>query len=200
MKTKFLFTLTVICLSLWVFSCHKDDEDKTTTDTSERSVVVHSTDFESWHYFSFKTGAEVPQSEVGDYEASKQKTNWDIAFHRGDIRTNSGASGMGQGGAIKLNVKTIAEVVAIPETGFATDESAKIMISMSADGYVEQSKNMVLADWYASEGMPPTYVVNQHVYAIKTADGTVAAVIFTDYTNEEGQGGHVSFSYRYPIQ
>ena len=190
-----------LCIAVISFtSCEKPIDEPTPTPVGTKNVTIDASDFADWKYFSFETGKEVPANEVGDYEASKTKTNWDIAFHRGDIRTNSGLSGSGKGGAIKANGTKIDDVKTIPTSGYAVDEEAEIMIEMGADGYRTQSKNVVLAEWYKSEGMPPVYVVNDYVFVVKTADGKYAVIKFTDYTNDAGAGGYVSFAYKYPVE
>ena len=200
MKKNFLL-VSVICLSLTFFaSCDKNPDPEPTPDPTTKTMTIDASAFTDWKYFSFETGKEIPASEVGDYATSKTKTNWDLAIHRGDIRTNSGKSGMGKGGAIKVNGTKLNDIKIIPTSGYAVDEEAEIMIEMGMDGYRTQSKNMALADWYKSEGMPPVYIVNDYVYVVKTADGKYAKVKFSDYTNDEGAGGHVKFSYQYPVE
>lgn len=189
-----------LCLSITLFTSCEKDPDPDPTPVGIKSVTIDASDFSDWKYFSFATGRQIPAAEVGDYETSKTKTNWDIAIHRGDIRTNSGLSGSGNGGALKANGTKLDDVRTIPTTGYTTDVEAQIMIEMGEDGYRTQSRNTVLADWYKSEGMPPTYTVNDYVYIVKTADGKYATVKFSDYTNDAGAGGHVSFSYKYPVE
>ncbi|MDL2297399.1 HmuY family protein [Bacteroidales bacterium OttesenSCG-928-B11] len=200
-KFRLLPAVMILAASLFI-ACDPEEngenEDKNTVDT--KSMTIDASGFSDWKYFSFETGKEVSAADVGDYESSKFKMNWDIAFHRGDIRTNSGASGNGKGGALKGNGAKLADIITIPTEGYAVDEEAEIMIEMSADGYRTQSKNTVLATWYSSEGMPPVYVVNDYVYVVKTADGKYAKVKFTDYTDDAGAGGHISFSYQYPVK
>lgn len=197
-KLKLLPILLIAASTLFVACKEEIEEEPTPVDT--KSITIDASAFSDWKYFSFATGKEVPASEVRDYENSKTKTNWDIAIHRGDIRTNSGASGKGQGGALKASGAKLADVTTIPTTGYTVDEEAEIMIEMGEDGYQTQSKNTTLEDWYGREGMPPVYVVNDYVYIVKTADGQYAKVKFTDYTNDAGTGGHVGFSYQYPVK
>lgn len=196
-KIRLLPIITILAASLFGACDPEETMDDLTVDT--KSVTIDASAFSDWKYFSFKDG-EIPAEEVGDYENSKTKTNWDMAFHRGDIRTNSGVSGHAQGGALKAKGTKFADVTTIPTEGYTVDEEAEIMIEMGADGYRTQSKNSALADWYSSEGMPPAYLVNDHVYIVRTADGNYAKVKFTDYTNDAGSGGHVGFTYQYPAK
>ncbi|MDR2980369.1 MAG: HmuY family protein [Bacteroidales bacterium] len=197
-KFRFFPIIALLATSLCIACDPEDDggDDDQTVET--KSMTIDASTFSDWKYFSFETGKAISADEVGDYESSKTKTNWDIAFHRGDIRTNSGISGSGNGGALKASGTKIANVTSIPTEGYTVDEEAEIMIKMSADGYQTQSKNTVLGTWYGSEGMPPVYVVNDYVYIVRTVNGKYAIVKFTDYTNDAGIGGHVGFTYQYP--
>lgn len=194
---KNLLLLGVFSLSLaFVTSCKKEPGTEPTTET----VTVNASEFSDWQYFSFEKGEVIDLAEVGDCETSKTKTNWDLAFHRGDIRTNSGVSGSGKGGALLTESTKLDDEIDIPASGYTVDEEAEIMIEMGADGYRTQSKNETLAAWYSSNGMPPVYVVNDLLFIVKTADGKYAKVKFLDYTNDEGAGGHVKFTYQYPVE
>ena len=53
-----------------------------------------------WIYYSLEKGKEVNVSE----ETHAENTDWDIAFNRYNVRTNSGASGKGKGGALLTNI------------------------------------------------------------------------------------------------
>ena len=56
--------------------------------------MLNATSYEKWVYYSFEKGAIVevssPETDLG----------WDIAFQRWYVKTNSGTSGKGKGGAI----------------------------------------------------------------------------------------------------
>ncbi len=58
-----------------------------------------------WTYFSLTRGTTVGQCSLRDTVAQaqwKQRTDWDIAICNGMLRTNSGASGIGQGGIYRV--------------------------------------------------------------------------------------------------
>jgi hypothetical protein len=101
----------------------------------KKTTTIDASAFSDWKYFSFETGKEISADEVDDYESSKTKTNWDIAFYRGDICTNSGVSGSGNGGALKASGTKIADVTSISTEGYTVNEEAEIMIEMSTDNY-----------------------------------------------------------------
>lgn len=70
-------------------------------------------------YFSFNKGVV----EVTDPQASN---DWDIAFNRYHIKTNSGTSGKGQGGVLKTDGKDFAALTVAPTDGYQTDVEKEV--------------------------------------------------------------------------
>jgi hypothetical protein len=77
------------------------------TNGSERTVYVDASaggfgeqDMSPWVYVSLATGTRV---EIGDMEAL-ESADWDVAFKRFVLRNNSGDSGPGQGGALRIGL------------------------------------------------------------------------------------------------
>ena len=56
-------------------------------------LTIDASNYSNWVYFSFEQAAVI---DVGNPEESME---WDVAFQRKHIRTNSGLSGIGSGGA-----------------------------------------------------------------------------------------------------
>ena len=56
-------------------------------------VTVDASSYYDWVYFSFS------QSQLVNIENPESSLEWDIAFQRKHIKTNSGLSGLGSGGA-----------------------------------------------------------------------------------------------------
>lgn len=59
-------------------------------------------------------------------ETHAENTDWDIAFNRYNVRTNSGASGKGKGGALLTNIKDMAACTTVPQGTFTVDASYTI--------------------------------------------------------------------------
>ncbi len=106
MKKAVLFIFVFALLSFGFQSCDKDDDPKPIT-----TVIVNEVDnidasaYDKWIYISFKEAKTVGTSEVDE---TRSGLDWDIAFHRWDIRLNCGNSGSGKGGAI-LSAGNIAK-------------------------------------------------------------------------------------------
>ena len=127
---------------------------------------------------------------------------WHIAIHRFDIKTNGGA-------AVATTAKDFASVTEWPIDGYQKDVQVKnkLITDMSGMmkgeiGYAAASDyNEVLSAWLTKTptgSMPPyTYDPTNIVYIVKNADGSYAKLLFTDYSNDEGTTGHVTFSYEY---
>ena len=88
-----------VVLALAAVACD-DDKKKTLpggeTTEGERTRTFFSNDYASgWKYFSFKKGdfIETPAKP-------NESLDWDVAFNRYYVKTNSGTSGKGKGGCI----------------------------------------------------------------------------------------------------
>ena len=148
-----------------------------------------------WIYWSFDKRAEVEVKE----EEHENDLSWDIAFNRYNIRTNSGLSGKGKGGALDTEKINLSEVSAVPAGDFTTDEKGKITSRFTGSGVeeVESTYNMLLKNAIKFQGPPPTYTPNNHVYIVKTADGKYAKVQFLSFYSKRGEAGYMSFRYVY---
>jgi hypothetical protein len=199
MNKKLFYLLLTWVLLIGFISCDKDDPEPDPTPIEVLSFTVAAPEFDKWHYFSFETGAIVPATDVGDYESSKDKTNWDLAFNRANVRTNSGASGLGMGGSIKTDKTDFDDVSEIPTSGYTIDVEHDIAWP-SMQETATHSVNMILQEGITSQGMPPTWAISENIFIVKTADAKYALLKFKDYSNDEGQGGHIKFEYKYPVE
>lgn len=180
-------------LSLFFLSActeKKEPEDNTPKIVSEIDV----TNYELWHYFSFEKGLLGSYTENGfDY---KNNLDWDLAFHRWDIRTNGGKSGKGLGGA---KIMTYGG-----DSNFVSDEliktymKAPVMTTNSmADQRVDVPANTVLAGWLKVKmsSIPPTYELSEDPFLVRGAKGDVYIINFTNYMNSKAEKGYISFNY-----
>lgn len=109
MKLKFLAPALLAGFVAFT-SCSKDDDKKEPAPQGGAKEVKYldASDQQKWVYFSFEKGVV----EVADPQTSN---DWDLAFNRYHVRTNSGTSGKGQGGAYKTD-KTNFDAVTIAPT------------------------------------------------------------------------------------
>lgn len=145
---------------------------------------------------------EVPDNKSWVSGIDETSFDWDIAFHKYDIRTNGGA-------AVKADRSALSAVTAIPTSGFEEDVEGRVMVDMSQMmqgfvGYQSCTVNKVLGSWVTATptgSMPPyTYTLNNNVYIIKTKSGQYAKIKFYDMTNEKGKAVYAAFNYEFPMK
>lgn len=128
-----------------------ENENKEATETDPttgqkiRSITLDVTAYDRFVYFSFENG----KLSISD-EQSELFDGWDIAFHRTDIRTNSGEStkrGV-QGGAYETDQVLLSQPVAVPsDDKFEVDERFVLAVYHTDEVGVQQdyrSANPVL--------------------------------------------------------
>ncbi len=184
-----LFTL-FLAFALTIISCSKDeDEPKLPLEVEE--ISLDATSFTEWVYVSLSKGEIV---EVSDFE---NDINWDIGFHRWDVRTNGGMSGKGKGAALQLAHSSLDQVDLAPETGYITDILIEINMTGMPPIYEDHPANPELAKWMDLDmsEMPPKYSMTDKVFIVKTADGKFVKLRFTDYMNDTGDRGFITFEF-----
>ena len=87
MKIKLLY-ISILAVGIFISSCKKTE---TPTPIGKTFTVVD-TSFTKWVYFSFTKGDTLQVSRPDT------STAWDLSFQRANIKTNSGLSGVGNGG------------------------------------------------------------------------------------------------------
>ena len=165
---------------------------------------------------TFKPGA-MPMAITGTYTVKERDNkvymlngdetsfDWDIAFHKYDVKTNGG-------GAVKLNTFDLDAVTLSSVTGenFTADtDDHQVMVDMTNMmegfvGYQSTKLNEVLCGWVTATptgSMPPyTYEINKNVFVLKTAAGEYAKIRFTEYSNDKNEKVYAAFDYEYPLK
>lgn len=196
--------IAILATSALFTSCDKKDDPTSSPESmAKRHTQSRATKYgNDWVYFSFESGKEV----AGINEENRaQRLDWDIAFNRYNIRTNSGTSGKGKGGVIDTGKKQFKEVKNAPESGYVVDEKAMIMFGfgkMMQGGKPEMGEstlNKVLkgAIEIDTSNPPPKYIVSEHVYIVKTANGKYVKMQVESFHNNKGESGYVTFRYVY---
>ena len=156
-----------------------------------------------WVYFNLRTGEIFNKYQVGgDIKEGQQKnrTDWDLAFCGYVMRTNSGTSGIGKGGAADLGYgeyKKWESVSQLPaDLDFVVDDTTSVYVTMSQNDWNKYliangldfnsnpwfdpnngpaktltSANPVLYSAMSFSGPPPVYTPSFHTYVVRTADG-----------------------------
>jgi len=205
MKKSFL-VLGFIALgfSLVFSSCKKDDEKKKEENTNPTiktgEITLSKTELykDDWVYFSFESGAEVSGVDSNNY---KDQPNWDIAFHSRLGRTNSGYSTNNGIGGIYEAGTDFAAVEVADNNAIITDSIVKLISGIdyvTGPIYKNVPGNITFDGAIdADNSHPPIYTVNDMVYVIKTANGKYAKIQIFDFSDDQGESGHIVFKYAY---
>lgn len=184
----------LLLAALFIISCSDDKEPALPGDVKDiKFIDVKS--YTDWVYFSFSKGTVV---EVSDFQ---NDLSWDIAFHRGDVRLNGGASGKGNGEALNTNKTDWSAVTEAPASGYIKDQVGKVTIAFTGAGTEEEDQpfSQTASTWITidTSNPPPVYTYHNYIYVVKAADGKYVKLWIYDYKDAKAAAGSVSFRYQY---
>ncbi len=197
MKRQMKTAAAVVLGLLAMTACEKKPKNEV------KGAAIEAVERDTWHYFSFTTGAEVGtgKENVEDNGLWFARTDWDMAVNRYKIRTNSGAATSvgAQGGVYTFGDNVTFDAAELPAgADFVADKAVKEE-SMGTDSITTIKSGAAVVRFKTNaEGemiMPPQFM-KAPVYAFRTADGLgYYKVEFTQYQNEAGESGHVRFDF-----
>lgn len=200
-----VFSLAVLVLGLlFLGSCSDDDDVKKLPLNVKKVSELDVSDRTIWAYYSFEKGFDAPvgtgsaDPATGDDAKWKKRTDWDIAFHATDIRTNSGTSGESKGGVVKQEAKTLAEVTIAPTSGYVVDKAGRIML-MTSKGhkFFASSVCTEVAGWAKYIHKSRAWNIKPFIIVVKTAKGKYAKMHVENYLNAKNESGFLTFDYVY---
>jgi hypothetical protein len=206
-------TLTIALLSLsFLFSCDNKDDLFKKEEPKEGLAVLDCSSYTQWNFFSFSKGEIIGKCEVNnssEYDSWASRTDWDIAFHRQDIKTNSGASGKGNGGIIEYDFKgetfNFESVKYAPADGYSVDIPDSVIFDMSKMmegiiGYANTGLAQPPKKWAVlTDMMNSKWEYVQKVFIVRTADKKYAKIYLKNFKSDTGASGTVTMQYTYPI-
>ena len=172
----------------------------------EYLVTIPATSYSDWIYFS------ITENAIVDIDNPESSLDWDLAFQRKHIKTNSGLSGSGLGGAFVDSVGTLdagsytwldnwEAVNNLPDYEFTwlTDTTLYDFYDLTTHTFVEGIKNPALNAWGWFDN---TYALipTDYVMFVKCANGTDVVKFWAYDYYSNGFGGNVSFRYQTGIQ
>ena len=193
MKNHFMI-LAALVACFFLTNCKKDNTIKNITPLNSKTFVVNASSSSKWIYFSFESGDTV---QIANPTSS---TGWDIAFQRFNLKTNSGLSGIGIGGASgsgQIGTSGFEALLTVSDTlKYASDDSISVI---GAQGTPEKiAANNTLSSWYDYNFATNVLTTKGIVYVIKTATGKYAKFIILNYYKEVGgTPAYIKFSYFY---
>ena len=155
-------------------------------------IVVDASDYNDWVYFSLETFSQV------DISNPSTSLEWDLAFQRKHIRTNSGLSGPGYGSAaVDSSLSWIDSwnlINSIPDNlNWMEDDVLNDFYNPITHTFGEGIKSPPLNSW---GWFDESYQLNPTHYAlfVVAANGVDVVKIWPyGYYNQNGQGGHIQF-------
>ena len=148
-------------------------------------VITYTIDARStteWTYFDFSRGSTV---EIW----GRRSLNWDLAFQRNKIISNSGLTNPeGNGGIVELSSADFESVTEAPEEGYVTDTKTRDRI---------ETENKAIVRWFDYSYTANTLKPKKSVYIIRTADGKYARMKILHYYCEGHISGCLTIQYVY---
>lgn len=162
------------------------------------SMQIDASDWDDWVYINLYLGSEVfpsdPQNSLG----------WDIACHRYHFRTNSGLSGVGNGGAYIDSINTWTSLIysnltLVPSDAvFITDTLVNTFYDINEhEGGLEGIANPALEKWGTID-VDNNYLMqySNNQYIVKNGIGDKYYKFWVvNYYNENGTSGHITIVY-----
>ncbi len=200
-----------MCLAVFMSSCKKDDpkptpeEEGPSTGTIEtKTLTLSAKTYADWFYYSFDKADTVGKGSAtpdkGDDAKWKERTDWDIAFHRNNIRTNSGTSGNGKAGILALRTEDFASVKSVPEAEFVVDV-VKEEVLMDKFGmppvYLTSSINEAADNWVTFSHKKAWNLVKKNVFIVRTASGKYVKLQFKNFLDGKDKSGLITLQYTY---
>jgi hypothetical protein len=144
-------------------------------------VVVDARDEEKWRYYDFSRGGPV---EIHD----RSSLEWDLAFRRGKIISNGGATNeFGKGGLMDLGEVSYDAVETVPEDKeFIPDAATQT-----------GTESPVLAQWYKYNYITHKLTARKNIYLLRTSDGKYTKIQFQNFYCADKQPGCIQMRYTY---
>ncbi len=140
-------------------------------------------------------------------EPQPAPAQWTFAVHRNNVRTNGGAVSETQLADIsQVNTLTLTNLQAMTYTPDSWTEkvvwTVQAQMLNSLIGSQGIAVNSVLSSWLDVEipPMPPAFHHNSHVFIVRLADGSFAALQLANYLTPEGAKCGLTINYKYPLR
>ncbi|MDR1114914.1 MAG: HmuY family protein [Tannerella sp.] len=165
-------------------------------------------DYTQWYFFSFEEGGIIGSCDAMDLPANEEwgkRTDWDLAFHRQNIKSNSGVSGDGSGGIMEYTQDEFDfdAVFEAPETGYIIDVPDSVIYDMSQMmsgkiGYAYTGVNPVTKNWAVlTDMMSGLWTYAAKTFIVRTATGNYAKIHLMNFKSDRGASGTVTMKYVY---
>ncbi|MDR2683542.1 MAG: HmuY family protein [Dysgonamonadaceae bacterium] len=195
---------------LYLSSCGNKDDLFQKSEPKEGLAILDCSSYTQWNFFSFSKGEIIGSCDAdnaADNESWRNRTDWDLAFHRQDVKTNSSISGTGKGGILEYDFKgqtfDFDLVTVAPSSGYTVDEPDSIIYDMSQMmqgiiGYVRTGLSQPPKKWAVLEDMMNSkWIYAQKVFVVRTADNKYAKIYLKNFKSDAGASGTITMQYVY---
>jgi len=143
--------------------------------------TVDATSRDNWVLFDFNEGRVV--------EGDLSSAQWDLAFRRTKLLTNSGATNSsGQGGAVDLGEVLLVDAV--------MPKSALFEVDVLGGEDDDELENPAVGGWYSYSFIKHIVSTKPNSYMVATGEDLNAIVQFDSYYCEDEEPGCITFRYR----
>ena len=163
------------------------------------TIFIDTREYTNWVYVDLKNKRTATIDMTG---VEPEPAHWDFAVHRYDVKTNGG---MAAETSCSEPCQLTGDCVPEPDV-FVADTASKVMVDLSGmmDGnivYQESNINKVLSKWLNvdTSTMPPIYTLSRKVFLLRLDDGSMAALLFSDFMDDASVKGYVTIKYVYPL-
>ena len=187
----------------------EDAYDDPSVEKKEGQYYVDATDYAQWVYINLHTPTPTITTStisLDDMSETGAPSEWDIAHHRYDVKTNGAA-------VVMTPYHTIEdlEMAGMPQecqwvADENSDECVTVDMSHMMEGYLVYTpgyKNTELGKWVNvdTSNMPPNYAMYDNVMLIRFADSTYAAIQLVNFmsTDRYQIKGWMTVNYQYPV-
>lgn len=147
---------------------------------ADARITLDARSKEKWQYVRFSAGGVVTV-------AGSVLPDWDVAFRRFQVVTNSGATNpAGRAGVRDMGPAPYETVREAPEKGYLVDVQSGDRI---------QTENPALKRWYEYDYAVHRLKPKPNVYVIRTADGRYAKIQVLSYYGPQKEAGWVTLRF-----
>ena len=174
---------------------------QTLTGKSDGKTGIYTYWFDVW-------GRGIANNEFRSYQPTDPQpapSSWTFAVHRNNVRTHGGA-------VFETSLTDMAQLnmsrEALSQLHFTADQwsenavwTVQSQMINSLIGSQGIEVNSVLSSWLpvAIPPMPPTFTLNDHIFILRLADGSYAALQLTNYQSPKGTKCCLTINYKYPL-
>ena len=205
-RMKKIFYLCTFAALFAMVSCVDYDAEEFNGKTLPRKTGYSTGVTEDWLYFNLETGKiynlDAPNRDIKEgqqKDSAAVALDWDLAFCGYRLRTNSGTSGIGKGGAADLGYGQYDKWTSksqVENLTYTVDNDTEVYITYSQNDWNKYliankldfnenpwfdpnngpakkltSANPILANAMSFAGPPPVYTPSFHTYVVRSADG-----------------------------